>query len=255
MEKELRKRLRVDKEPPPFELIQPPSQKPEPEPPKVKPGTWRDILDTFLKVRYERDGIITYRKHWLVLIGKIWLPTLAFLLLAVISVYLLNRYLFHEGLGFSGLTIAFFFGLLYVAVIIWWSYHYLDWNNDIYQLSPDQIIDIERKPLGEEQKKTAPLDSILSLEHAREGIIRLLFNYGDVVVNVGQTKFIFRGVYNPDQVHQDVADFIEARRRKKQEVEAERERQRMLDWFSTYKQQMDKLDESKKDTDWDLFPG
>jgi len=256
MEKELRKRLRIEKESPPHEPFQPPPQKPEAEKPtKVKPGSLRDILETFLKVRYERDGIITYRKHWLVLIGKTWLPSLAFLLLAVVSLYLLNRYLFHEGLGISGLTMAFFLALLFTAVILWWGYHYLDWNNDIYQLSPDQIIDIERKPLGEELKKTAPLDSILSLEHVREGIIRLIFNYGDVVVNVGQTKFIFRGVYNPDRVHQDVADFIEARLRKKQEIEAERERQRMLDWFGTYKHQIDKLDESKKDTDWDLFPG
>ena len=254
IEKELQKRIQKEKAPIP---IEPPPHKPvEPKPKeKVKSGSLRDILDTFLQVRFERDGVITYRKHWLVLVGKVWMPTTVWLLHAVFSVYLLYLYLFKDGLGISGLPVAVLMGLLFLAIFLWWGYNYLDWNNDIYQLTPDQIIDIERKPLGEEQKKTAPLDSILSLEHIREGIIQLIFNFGDVIVNVGQTKFIFHGVYNPDQVHKDVADFIEVRRRKKQDTDAERERQRMLDWFGAYKQQMDKIEESKKDTDWDLFPG
>jgi hypothetical protein len=253
IEKELHKRLNVDKTPPPLQVLEKKMEGKKPE--KVKPGSLRDILDTFLQVRYERDGVITYRKHWLVLIGKIWMPGLTMLALMVATGYVLYKYLFQTGMGLSPLTIALVFMLVYLVVLLWLGYHYLDWNNDIYQLTPDQIVDIERRPLGEELKKTAPLDSILSLEHSREGIIQLVFNYGDVVTNVGQTKFIFHGVYNPDQVHQDVADFIEARRRKRQDTEADRERQRLLDWFGTYKHEVDKIEESKKDTDWDMFPG
>jgi len=253
IEKELKKRLEMKKEPPP--RIPPISKKEELKPKKEKRDTLRDILDTFLKVRFERDGIITYRKHWLVLLAKTFFPTLAFLSLVLLTGAWLYEELVTDGVGFSALTVALVLGVLYAAVFIWWGYHYLDWNNDIYQLTAEQILDIERKPLGEEQKKTAPLDSILSIEHAREGIIELIFNFGDVVINVGQTKFIFRGVHNPDRVHQDVADFIEARRRKKQDADAERERQRMLDWFGSYQKHQDKLDESKKTSDWDLFPG
>jgi hypothetical protein len=254
IEKELHKRIHKLEPPPP---VEPPIHKPPEEKPKKKEkrSAWKEILDTFLKVRFEQGDVITYRKHWLVLLGKTFGPLLALALWAVIAVYLLYQYLFKEGLGISGLALAFIMGLLFVAAFLWWGYNYLDWNNDIYQLTPEQIIDIERKPLGEEQKKTAPLDSILSLEHIRQGIIRLAFNYGDVIVMVGQTPFIFRGVHNPDRVHQDVADHIEARRRKSQQAEAERERQRMLDWFGTYQKEMDNLEESKKDTDWDLFPG
>jgi uncharacterized membrane protein YdbT with pleckstrin-like domain len=252
IEQELHKRIHKLEPPPP---VEPPSHKPPEKTKEVKPNPWREILDTFLKVRFEHDNVITYRKHWLVLIRRTIAPLLALLSWAVIAVYLLYQYLFKEGLGVSGLALTIIMGLLFVAAASWWVYNYLDWNNDIYQLTPDQIIDIERKPLGEEQKKTAPLDSILSLEHTRLGIIRLIFNYGDVIVNVGQTKFIFRGVHNPDQVHQDVADYIEAIRRKRQEAEAERDRQRMLDWFGTYHKELDNLEESKKDTDWDLFPG
>jgi uncharacterized membrane protein YdbT with pleckstrin-like domain len=216
---------------------------------------WREIIDTFLKVRYEKDGTITYRKHWLVLIRKTFLPGLTLMALFVFAIFTLYQYLFKEGFGISGFPVTVVIGLFILAAFLWWLYHYLDWNNDIYRLTPEQVLDIERKPLGEEQKKTAPLDSILSLEHSREGIIRLIFNYGDVVINIGQTKFIFLGVHNPDHVHQDVANYIEARRRKKLEVSAQIERERMMDWFSTYQQRVDEGEESKKDTDWDLFPG
>ncbi len=34
----------------------------------------RSILDTFLKVRFMDGAVITYRKHWLVLLRKSWFP-------------------------------------------------------------------------------------------------------------------------------------------------------------------------------------
>ncbi len=229
IDKELRKRLDNGKE---RDTELPPMlRKKEPKPKEEERSTLRDIIDTFLKVRYERDGTITYRKHWLVLLGKTFLPNMAFLLLFLLAAIVIYQVIFRDGLGVSLLSVGAVMGLVAFAVFLWWGYQYLDWNNDIYQLTDDQIIDIERKPLGEEQKKTAPLDSILSLEHAREGIIELIFNYGDVIINVGQTKFIFRGVHNPDRVHQDVADYIEAKRRKEEDEQTELERERLLDWF------------------------
>ena len=83
----------------------------------------------------------------------------------------------------------------------------------------------------------------------------MLFNYGDVIIFVGQTPFLFYGVKNPDQVQQDIVSYIEARRRKKEDETSARERERMLDWFGTYHNQSEKLEEVEKKTDWDLFPG
>jgi len=254
IEKELGKRLGLEREEQPLPVPEaPPTEQKAGK--QVRPGSLREIVNTFLKMRYERDNTITYRKHLLVLFRKVFLPTLALLVLTLSAAYLLWHGLMGGGLGISALPLLLLFILLYGGVLFWWGYHYLDWNNDIYRLTPDQILDIERKPLGEEIKKSAPLDSILSIEHTRQGIIRMIFNYGDVIINVGQTQFIFYGVHSPDQVHKDIADYIEARRRKKEEEEEARERQRLLDWFTTYQQQVEKMEEMKKDTDWDLFPG
>ena len=234
-----------------------PLEEPAERPPEdlVKTEGWREVLGTFLQVRYERDGVITYRKHWLLLVRKTFWPSITLALLIVLTLYMGGTgALWGDGFmsGLPGLTLG---GLLYLATISWWIYNYIDWSNDIYQLTHDKILDIERKPLGEEEKKTAPLDSILSLEHTRLGILQLALNYGDVTIMVGQTPFVFRGVYNPDDVQQDISSYIEARRRKKEESESERDRQRMADWLVTYHQQSELLDGLENRSDWDMFPG
>jgi hypothetical protein len=213
--------------------------------PRAKPGTLRHRLETLLKVRYEQNGVITYRRHLLVLLGKTFFPSLVGTLSIVVTAYLLQQ-------GFS-LGVLLIEGVVFLFVLGWWLYQYVDWQNDIYQLTPDQILDIEIRPLGEEVKKSAPLDSILSIEHTRKGLLELIFNYGTVIINVGQTEFDFVGVTNPDQVHQDVADYIEARRRKKQEQEAIKERENLANWLATYHRQTETLEELER-RDWDIFP-
>lgn len=219
------------------------------------PGGWRDFLNTLFVVRYEEENVITYRKHWLLLLRKTWIPTLLFAFLAVFVAVQFNNYMAGNSSIFASFPMFLFYAVLFLVLLGWWTYGYLDWSNDIYQLAPDQIRDIERKPLGDELKKTAPLESILSLEHHRDGIIQLLFNFGNVVINVGETRFIFRGVYNPDQVHQDVSDYIEALSRRKRDIEAARERERMLKWLLNYKTQIELYELIQSEKDWDIFPG
>lgn len=222
---------------------------------RKKPSRLRSFLDRLFVVRYEQENVITYRKHWLLLLRKIWLPTFLLVMIVFWTGLQINNIISEQpGLFSSPLMFGVYF-LLALGFISWWIYGYADWSNDIYQLAPDQIRDIERKPLGDEMKKTAPLESILSLEHSRDGIIQLAFNYGYVVINVGETRFIFRGVHNPDQVHQDISDYIEALNRRKQEVEAARERERMLNWLTTYKNEARVLEILESEADWDIFPG
>ena len=204
------------------------------------------VLATFMKVRYEKDGVITYRKHWFLLVQKIWMPVVVLGLLTLISGYYIYQWV-NTGEPLLGPFAAFILaGLCYWAVFIWLGYHYIDWSNDIYRLTPDQILDIERKPLGEEIKKSAPLGSILSIEHERENILQNVLNFGYVTINVGENRFIFRGVYNPDQVHQDISDYRETLNRRRHESEVKRERGRMLQWLMAY------YDETEIPEDFDL---
>lgn len=249
MDRALRDAL-VTRETPPEHRLSPP---PEAPPPQRKPPpqpvqrrqpvpSLRQRLDHLFKVRYEQGGVITYRKHWFVLLGKVWLPLLLFLTLSLGTLTLLYWDYTGRFSLFSAFVIVAVALLFMIPVLIWLVYEYLDWSNDIYRLSTEQIFDIERKPLGREEKKTAPLESILSIEHEREHLIGVLLNYGNVVINVGETRFVFRGVFNPDQVHQDIADYREALNRKKREREAERERDRMVDWLVRFYEQTEEIE-------------
>jgi hypothetical protein len=158
------------------------------------------------QVRFEAGGVITYRKHWAVLLREIGLPSAALLFVVgmlgariggLVEIFDLGLFL---GLG----------GLVAGALGLWWLYKYADWANDIYQITKDQILDIYKKPLGREERKVAPIENILGTEVDRKGILGLLLNYGDVIANVGTSQFFFEGVLDPVQVQQDIAHAQEA---------------------------------------------
>lgn len=231
MEALIRKRLGLpEEEKPKVSVITelPPPPKPE------KPRGVNRMFANFLKVRYEIGDVITYRKHWFVLFQKTWLPTVV-------------------GLGVSFLAFIMWFGgilpglanILWLPILlgifIWWLYNYIDWRNDVYVLTLESVLDIERKPLAREDKKAAPLSNILSLEHTREGILGILFNYGTVTINVGTTQLTFDTVVNPAQVQYEIFDRMYALRRRNEEAAAQKERERLADWLVTYHRQAEKL--------------
>jgi CRP-like cAMP-binding protein/uncharacterized membrane protein YdbT with pleckstrin-like domain len=237
---EVRELPPVPNEPPPIRLKENRPKRQE---------TFREKLDRFLKVRYEQDGVITYRKHWYLLIRRGWIPLLIFFFLALITGVFAWATATDRFAATNLILVALPMFLFFMIDFLWIVYIYLDWSNDIYRLTPDQILDIERKPLGQESKKSAPLESILSIEHERENLLGILLNFGPVIINVGDTKFIFHGVYNPDLVHQDIADFRETLLRKKHEKEFEQKRQEMVDWLITYHDEAERMDQYQNEAE------
>jgi len=237
LEQALQTRLRSPQVILPSEDAAPPPVAAKAEEPKVKTSSLRENIKTFLKVRYEQGDVITYRKHWWLLFRRIWLP-----LFGVVGVLVFWGVLAAMGSDLiSSLLVEIALLLTFLFSLVALIYQYVDWRNDIYRLTTTQIFDIERKPLGKELKKTANLDTILSIEHERANIVGILLNFGTVTVNVGETKFIFNGVYNPDQVHQDISDRQEALNRKMIEAEATRERERMVNWLVAYYEETGKI--------------
>lgn len=233
----------------------PPPRKPSIARQPKKRTSFQAWMQNFLKVRYIDGDTITYRKHWFILVRKAWQPFLLFFFWLGLVFGLPLAGLLWDFSIISPMAIALIAILLAPIVFGWLGYHYWDWRNDIYRLTPTQIFDIERKPLGEESKKTANLESILSIEHERENILGVLLNFGNVIVNVGQTEFTFDGVYNPDQVHQDVADYREALNRRKKAAEAEQQRKQMIDWLVAFYHQSEKLGDQEDLSDDDRFSG
>jgi hypothetical protein len=188
----------------------------------------RMVMKNIFRVRIEERGSIIYRKHWVVLAQQIGLPSL-------IGLGLLAG-LFHnlviarpESLNLAGVLFA-----LFVASFLWWLYQVMDWSNDIFQVTSDQILDIDKTPFGRMQKNVAPLDNILSTEARREGLLQNLLNYGNVYISVGGSQMVFENVMDPASVQQDI-DHRRVARRSKLEVErVTAERERMAEFFALY---------------------
>jgi hypothetical protein len=125
---------------------------------------------------------------------------------------------------------------------LWWLYRYIDWANDIYQISSQQILDIYKKPLGREERKVAPLENILGTEVDRKGLLGILLNYGDVIANVGTSQFTFEGVLDPVQVQQDIVHAQETLLHARAERERARRQNEMVELIDIYHERYSKQD-------------
>ncbi len=200
---------------------------------EVKPATRPAYKFNLFKIRFEEHGIITYRKHWFVLLKQTWLPALLFLASLVVMIRELFIYRFKPP---SSLLFEIFLPVAALA-LLWWLYQALDWSNDKFQVSEDEIFDIDRKPLGRSTRNVAPLGNILNMESIRKNPLQVLFNYGDVLISVGGSNLVFEDVVKPDEVQQDIE---ERRVALKQRLERERElaeRERLAAYIADYHDQ------------------
>jgi membrane protein YdbS with pleckstrin-like domain len=204
-------------------------------------GFWSNYFGNVFKTRIEVGNTITYRKHWYVLLRKAGWSTLIilillFLVLSFDIMYLQGGFQSTSPLLVNGSGFVLFFFIL----LPWWLYCYVDWRNDIYQVTERSIFDIERRPFGTESKKSAALENILSLEHDRIGFLGYLLNVGNVIINIGEAKLSFDDVYDPTRVQQDIFRRMQQVRSKKQQEEVNRERDRILKLLEIYHQQTTK---------------
>jgi len=209
-----------------------PERKAIPSP--YKPGVWMILSRDIFRLRFEERGTITYRKHFIVLIKHIfWSTFFIFLAIGLIGWRLLNLTGSQGGISVDTLILVLFI-VLTLILFPWWVYQYLDWSNDIFQVTQDQIFDIDRKPLGSEQRRAAPLDNILSTRADRIGFLGYIFNYGNVYISVGSAELIFEDVFDPVAVQLDIDMRRLAHNAKKQEAKDKAERENMAEWLATY---------------------
>jgi len=194
-----------------------------------------------LKLRYESGENVFYRKHWVVLILDAWVPfagSFGLLILLIIRIIQLafdpQQFLISFQGGFKPDTWASVFFLSLFPFIAWLAYEIMDWSNDTFQVTNEQIIDIDRKPFGTESRNAAKLESILGTNYVRKGILGNLFNFGTVYITVGGSKLAFEDVIDPATVQSDIDRRRMARSAQQNEAKISGERDRMAEWLATY---------------------
>ena len=220
-------------------------------PRKVESSQFMEFLSTLFGLRTEKNGVITYRTHWFILIKKIIWPSLALFLVFLTFIYSLIEFypsthfdiilLIHLGVGF-----LFF---------LWWLYQFWAWRNDRYIITDEQLIDVYKKPLGQEKRRSAPIKNSQTVEFERLGLISLILNYGTVFIRVGDTTFTFDYVFNPSIAQQDIFERYQKFNQKQKQREKDALRNEVAEWIEIYHQVVQKRSEEEQDTSEDDISG
>lgn len=160
-------------------------------------------IQTFLlpihpRIEDKKSGTITYHKHIITLLGDLLWPLAC--LLGIIIAWIILKY---AGSSPSALLFWLLGGLAF-AWVLWQAE---DWRNDTFQLTPEFIIDVDRKPFGfGETRKTARLDKIQEISADRPNLWATIFRYGNVNIETAgaQSNLVFEHVADPDRVKEDI---------------------------------------------------
>ena len=185
---------------------------------------------------------ITWRKHWIVLLRKTWLPLLLTFVFSMATLLLLLHLppfrSVLEALGHSWWILAAAPAAGALISYGWYTFRYDDWHRDVYIVTRNRIIDVESSAfrLRGETSREGTFDVVQNITYSIPGILHKLLNMGDVIIETAGTErtFTFMSVFNPIGVQQEIFNrwvaYQEGRRRHQRESEA----QRMAEWIGEY---------------------
>jgi CRP-like cAMP-binding protein len=185
--------------------------------------------------RYREDRVV-WRKHWIVLVGRLIWPVLIFNGLLMLLMGELIFLPLAIGALLTGTVSFLLFLLLMVdlAVIAW---RVADWRNDTYEVTRDEVADVEKLPLFfDEQRRTARLTAIDNIRSEIPSTLHYLLNVGNVRLETAATQgeFTFDSVADPNGVAAEIRRRIEAAQRREEEERAQQRVREMADWFELY---------------------
>lgn len=201
-------------------------------------GGWRSWVENLKRHLFRRrepdPNRIIWRKHWLVLLGKILAPLSIIIFLLMVATgqqFIPDR--LHD------LVTALDFAMLFVgaASVGWMLWNIADWRNDTYEVDYKELADVEKKPLFfAEKRRTALLSEIENTDFAIPSPIHYLFNFGNVRVQTAATQgnFTFDWVPNPRSVSEEIRRRSEIYRQRQEETRARQRAEELPDWFEMY---------------------
>lgn len=152
-------------------------------------------LGNIFRTRSIEGNIITYHKHPITLIRKTWW-------IMLISLGLFAGAIFVQSTTFKLILTGLW--LITLLIFIWF---FLDWRNDLYQLTDRYVYDIDRLPFGfGESKKQADIGNIQNVNAEKPGLLATIFNYGFVHIETAgaSPNIVFERVSNPGRAQSDI---------------------------------------------------
>ncbi len=217
----------------PYEQIREDGEETAVDHPQHKLSLWYRFYHRY-QWRIEEDGVVTYRKHFLVALVAIFWPLVIGGVLTLLS-YLILRFQI-----LTGQILILIMGLLFFFLLIWIIWRIENWRNDLYQLDGRFIIDIDRTPFGfGESRKQAPLQNIQNVKAFTPGLIHTIFNYGYVEVETAgvDSNIMFEDIPFPGIVQSDIFQQIEEFKQRQRQAEEARRHKAFAVLLDVYKQE------------------
>ena len=223
------------------------------------PALFRAFRGWFPRFEIREDGQVIWRKHWINLLQR---TGIQFFLLLV-SIYLVLSFALASltvTLGMSAImlppvTWLGFQGWLFLLILflsalatLWFIYQYVDWRNDIYIVTDDEVIDVERQLaifpfffFYTESRRQASLTNVQYVDLKIPNPIAMILNYGDVIVQTAGAEgtLDFLWVSNPRGVHAEILRRLTAFEERNREREFQERWGDMPRWFETYRDVID----------------
>lgn len=190
----------------------------------------RDLISFETWLISDGGNTITWRKNGWLLVRESLAPFFLGLFVSLLFLYVLS-----QGIGFPLVPLILMVVLAFI--LGWWFYRYWDWQNDIYQISGNRLIDLKKQPLWlEEIRRETTLDRIENIGLSLPGILAQLFNFGTVVIETaGETgAFEFEYVHDPRGVQQEIFRRRERFQQQQRHAEMMRRRSELGEWFEVY---------------------
>ena len=177
------------------------------------------------------ENQIIWRKHWWVWLKEMVSPLSAFVILFIL--WVAASLLFGVSLWFDLLL-----GISLAVTSVWFIWRSIDWRNDLYVITDDRVIDIEKVPFIREHRREAGLDKVQDVRYLQEGFIASRLDFGNVRLETagGIGEFTFDSVPHPRAVQIEIFNRIEQFRRKAGLEGRERRQAEFLDLLARYHQ-------------------
>ena len=241
----------------------PPEEPPEEERRRFR--RFRDLRGWFPRFEIREDGQVIWRKHWINLLQRTGFQFLLFLL----SIYLVMAFAlasFTVSLGAAAILLPpvawiGFHGWLFLVILflsalaaLWFLYQYVDWRNDVYIVTDDEVIDVERELVMfpfffwyNESRKQASLTKVQYVDLKIPNPLAMILNYGNVIVQTAGAEgtLDFLWVSNPRNVHAEILRRVAAFEERERERQYQERWADMPRWFETYRDVIDQTGQSK----------
>jgi uncharacterized membrane protein YdbT with pleckstrin-like domain len=218
-------------------------------------GRFRTLGGWFPRFEIREDGRVTWRKHWINLLQRTGVQ----FLVSLLAIYILGAFALAyatEVVGFDPVELPpvswvgfegwlfLVFGLLGILAFLWFVYQYVDWRNDIYIVTDDEVVDVERDlaPFPffffyTESRRQASLANVQYVDFRIPSPLAMILNYGNVIVQTagaeGRLDFLF--VSNPRRVHDEVLRRLALFQERQRDRDFQERWGDMPQWFETYR--------------------